>query len=806
MNINELYAIVKRWEKGLISSDDLLAYIHDYNPNLSIKGLEEIDRHKTLFSQNDEVLTKLFKVAEWFFYIFRLKDLENLILWQLKEEYKQQFSQKKGKTVFSMIRCTYLLEPFIIENFHKLYDVSLNWTFSFFKLQDTADIDTIIDNVRSNTPELKRLFEKSSDLKNTIFFPYDFRRHVYFLIHYNDDKNATSVVEQGFSFKDFSLKTKKTFFFFFWENNETKMKFLVIRNSPYKRYDTIMIDCLSKILWSITDYDPYPISDFSLIEKSQNLPSPAKWETSINKIYLHKTGVSSLLSVSWKDSYKDTKNICSGTDMNIYGMDLSQKANNDTTKEQIGESLSGCVNKKNIGLSTDTQYIEYWLNLLMSNKLIQNKDSNYWFKTETEIIKQCFLDWEFMIKNKDDEISGIVPYIKKVVGIWEKKDENIKKENIDFHSKQFLTEEMDPEKISILNNVKVELNLEEYIKWKINKTVCCIELRKDRYCWVKITFPMSKYDLQKTIIFIARNFDDILSEVLKEKTDNKIVFLENIDEEVIKILLENNLCGDIRSMEELSLLFSSKKEFDKNIKIKNKRQDWLHEEVDVIQISESGNGGEFEDLVTELISPFLSNHMSFWKNYTWMAIPDWFFFWKKNNDSQILVLYDCKSSKDISDYLDSGEQRKFGSYINLFPDNNLENNVFVIFWPKIDDSVLQKIGERKELSELLEKGNKILYIWAEVLELLNKILVYSRWEIINACLKKNILLQVIYEGVHIGKLVKLEKNKLKEQIKRYGFEKNWMHDELYKNIDSKTDWTLVIPDEIDKFKDYLRNL
>ena len=807
MNINELYAIVKRWEKGLISSDDLLAYIHDYNPNLSIKGLEEIDRHKTLFSQNDEVLTKLFKVAKWFFYIFRLKDLENLILWQLKEEYKQQFSQKKGKTVFSMIRCTYLLEPFIIENFHKLYDVSLNWTFSFFKLQDTADIDAIIDNVRSNTPELKRLFEKSSDLKNTIFFPYDFRRHVYFLIHYNDDKNATSVVEQGFSFKDFSLKTKKTFFFFFWENNETKMKFLVIRNSPYKRYDTIIIDCLSQILWSITDYDPYPISDFSLIEKSQNLPSPAKWETSINKIYLHKTGVSSLLSVSWKDSYKDTKNICSGTDMNIYGVELSQKANNDTTKEQIGESLSGCVNKKNIGLSTDTQYIEYWLNLLMSNKLIQNKDSNYWFKTETEIIKQCFLDWEFMIKNKDDEISGIVPYIKKVVGIWEKKDENIKKENIDFHSKQFLTEEMDPEKISILNNVKVELNLEEYIKWKINKTVCCIELRKDRYCWVKITFPMSKYDLQKTIIFIARNFDDILSEVLKEKTDNKIVFLENIDEEVIKILLENNLCGDIRSMEELSLLFSSKKEFDKNIKIKNKRQDWLHEEVDVIQISESGNGGEFEDLVTELISPFLSSHMAFWKGYIWTVIPDWVFFWKKNDDdSQILVLYDCKSSKNISSYLDSGEQRKFSSYIDLFPQKNQNRNVFVIFWPKTNNDELQKISERTEFNDLLQKGHKVLYIWADVLELLNKILIYPEWNIIGAHFKKNTLPNIICDEVQVWKLKMLEIEKVKEYIMKYALSQNEMNNELYQKIDKKTGWTVDIQKDIDNFKDYLRNL
>ena len=33
--------------------------------------------------------------------------------------------------------------------------------------------------------------------------------------------------------------------------------------------------------------------------------------------------------------------------------------------------------------------------------------------------------------------------------------------------------------------------------------------------------------------------------------------------------------------------------------------------MNVIQISESGNGGEFEDLVIELISPFLSSHMAF---------------------------------------------------------------------------------------------------------------------------------------------------------------------------------------------------
>ena len=318
---------------------------------------------------------------------------------------------------------------------------------------------------------------------------------------------------------------------------------------------------------------------------------------------------------------------------------------------------------------------------------------------------------------------------------------------------------------------------------------------------------MSKYDLQKTIIFIARNFDDILSEVLKEKTDNKIVFLENIDEEVIKILLENNLCGDIRPMEELSLLFSSKKEFDKNIKIKNKRQDWLHEEVDVIQISESGNGGEFEDLVTELISPFLSSHMAFWKSCIWAAIPDWVFFWKKNDDdSQILVLYDCKSSKNIFSYLDSGEQRKFSSYIDLFPQKNQNRNVFVIFWPKTNNDELQKISKRTEFNDLLQKGHKVLYIWADVLELLNKILIYPEWNIIGAHFKKNTLPNIICDEVQVWKLKMLEIEKVKGYIMKYALSQNEVNNELYQKIDKKTGWTVDIQKEIDNFKDYLRNL
>jgi hypothetical protein len=63
--------------------------------------------------------------------------------------------------------------------------------------------------------------------------------------------------------------------------------------------------------------------------------------------------------------------------MSIYSIDITQEANDEATRKKIAISLSGSVNKKNITLLTDTKYIEYWLNLLRSNKLIQNKNSNY---------------------------------------------------------------------------------------------------------------------------------------------------------------------------------------------------------------------------------------------------------------------------------------------------------------------------------------------------------------------------------------------------------------------------------------------
>lgn len=808
MNINELYAIVKRWEKGLISSDDLLSYIADSSPKLSIKNIDEIRNHEGHFSTEDELLTKLFKVAEWFFYIFNLNDLENLILSQLKEEDKLQFSQKKGRTYFSIIKCAYSLNSLIIEKFRKLYDVSLNWTFSFFRLKDPADIDAIIDKVRSDIPEMKRLFEKNSDLKNTIFFPYDFRNHVYFLIHYNDNQNATSLEEKEFSFRDLSVKTKKTFFFFFRNNEESGQNFLIIKNSPYQKYDRTIIECLNKILWLIIDYDSYPISDFSLIEKSENIPFPAKWTTSINKIYLYKPDISSLISVFWKEAYKDTQNICSGTEMSIYSIDITQEANDEATRKKIAISLSGSVNKKNITLLTDTKYIEYWLNLLRRNKLIQNKNSNYWFKTETEIIKQCFLDWEFMIKNLDDELYGISSFVESVLGIWEAKDKNISKEDIDFNKKQFRTDNIVGPKLSIVGNVKIKLNLAKYINEKIKKNAFCVQLKKEnRFCWRKIDFPSARGDLKDIVIFTARNFENILSDVLKEKKSNKILFLENIDEEVIKILLENNFCGDIKSIAELFLLFSNKKDFTKWFECNKQWKNKEIKEMNVIQISESGNGGEFEDLVIELISPFLSSHMAFWKGYIWTAIPDWVFFWKKNDDdSQILVLYDCKSSKNISSYLDSGEQRKFSSYIDLFPQKNQNRNVFVIFWPKTNNDELQKISERTEFNDLLQKGHKVLYIWADVLELLNKILIYPEWNIIGAHFKKNTLPNIICDEVQVWKLKMLEIEKVKEYIMKYALSQNEMNNELYQKIDKKTGWTVDIQKEIDNFKDYLRNL
>lgn len=808
MNIKELYEIVKQWKNSPISADDLFSYIAHSTPSLPIKNLDEIWDHPIPFSTEDEALTKIFKVAEWFFYIFSLNDLENLILWQLNEQYKQQFSQKKGRTFFSMIRCTYELEPLIIENFHKLYDVSLSWSFSFFRLNDTADIDTIIDNVRSYIPEMKRLFEKTSDLKNTIFFPYDFRKNVYFLIHYNDNKSATSVVEKGFSFENFSLKTKKTFFFFFWKNNQTGMQFLVIRNSPYQKYDKIIIECLSNMLWSIIDYDPYPISDFSLIEKGENVPNPDKWSTLVNKIYLHKTDVSSLISVSWKNAHKDTKSICDGTTMSISGIDLSLEANNQQTKEQIATSLSGSVKKKSVELTTDTKYVEYWFNLLMRNKLIQNDASNYLFKTEPDIIKQCFLDWEFIVKNSSDQLSGLIPYIEKTTGVWDFQDKDISIGGIDFDKKQFMTDDIVGQKLSIVGNVKIKLNLEKYIKEKIRMNVFCVQLKKEtRFCWRKIDFPSARDTLKDTVIFIARNFENILTDVLKEKKTNKILLLENIDEDLIKILLKYNFCGDIKPITELPLLFSKKNELKKWLEWSKSWKSKEIKEMNVIYVSKSGNGGEFEDLVSGLISPFLSSHMAFWKKYTWNAIPDWFFFWKKDNDnSQILVLYDCKSSKDIAHYLDSGEQRKFGSYINLFPQKNNERNVFVIFWPIINEEKLQQIWERKEFDELIKKGNKILYVGADVLEFLNKILIYPKWDIVGTHFKKNTLPNIICDEVQVWKLKMLETVKLKEYIRKYGLLENEMNNELYKNIDKKTDWTLDIQKEIEDFKIYLTGL
>lgn len=773
--------------------DDLIISNEDIDLYKIYLWKKEISKWQNIMSMDDENLDIIFNISRGFSSNMSLNYLKNLLLNEIEKKHTNfdKNSFEACSTFFSLIRKIWEIDSDLVERLYKLYDISFEWKYWFYHIDTEFDIDSANDFLIRNINKFKNCFQKNFWLNDCIFIPYNFRNNYYYILHYNESKN-NSFMEWVFM-TNVEIATKKSCIFFLWENDKTKQKFLVIKQVWKTNIEKSIVKVFNKLFDSDVSFYKYPIWNLAVIDWETWIKNPSNWTINIKNLNLHSILFDSVISFSWENVINDMKKLKGTTGINIFSANIQYECISNTTQKTVWHHiLNWKATKYFVEYQTDSQMLWYFLSLLNSSWLIQNSDVDN-INTKFKIITDCLLEWESFVLWKSDEIWELQEYVSKAINVMNPDQKEISLDHIDFKSLMFKGYNQWEE--SIIWNLKVWLDLEKLFQKNID---WCIKYERCNDWKVsKFSFPgvRTKY-LKWVVLLFAKNIEDVCN--LLEKKNKYLIFLKNekIEWELIKQLISQRIISKIYWIKKCEELLSRWKIFIKE----NVSWYWNQSEdmLNIKQISESSDWDEFEDAISLILEPFFNRYIPLWKWIRWISLPDWMIL-----DWWVNIFYDAKSTKDIFSYLKSEELRKFKSYIDiLFPDD--QDNLFICFWPTTSDDILWKIEERVEMKELLQWGKKIIYVWADCLEFLYKIISNDLFNNAWKFLKTDWLVELFKESCEIWHFRQLKKEKLKNDFIKYGFTGDF--DKILKKIDKRTESKVDYKREIEKLKDYAYNL
>lgn len=782
----KLSELIERVDDVVISKKD----IDSYKIYLEKK---DISKWKNVMSIDDPNLDMIYNISRWFESNISLEYFKNLILDELEKKDKNlnKYSFNNCSTFFSVIIKTSEIDSDLVNKIYGLYSISFEWKYWFYLIDTDFDIDNANSFLIKNMNLFKNRFIKNFWIKEGIIIPYYYRSHYYYILHYNELRNNSFM--EWFFLSNMKINTKKSCIFFFWENEKTWQKFLVIKQTWKLSLNNAIISTFIKYFDKVIDYHKYPIWNLNGMEIwNWIIKGPTSWNININNVELYWIWYDSVISFSWEHILKDISNFTNRWNkINLISADLQFESINETAKKNIGNYISWRVSRNWIEYITPNQNLWYFLSLLESSDLIQTK-AVWQFNTKDKIILECLFKGECFIKSELDEIWEIKDYIWEIFYISDWKIEKLKKEDIDFKNMSF--NEFSQYTWSIAWSLKITLNFEDLFKKIVDECANFTTFKDNKFSTVNFLRTRNE-DLKNTVIIFAEKFEDIMTFMKQGK--KYLLFLENsnINEELVKYLVSNKIIFKLFWKKSLSELFAKWKIFiEENVAnckyIENN-------DINVIEISESWNGDDFEDIISYILTNFIYNHISLWNRERWISLPDWIIFeWDKN------IFYDAKSSKNIVSYLWSDELRKFKSYIELFPTWK-SDNIFICFWPKIDTKWLSMIEERVEMKEILKGVQKIIYIWADCLDLLYQVTKQDWFKEIKWFIKPDWLTSIFSECASVWKFWQLDINYIKNKFK-YAFKD--VKPEILEKIEDRSKWKVDLMWTIENIKQYVNNL
>lgn len=228
--------------------------------------------------------------------------------------------------------------------------------------------------------------------------------------------------------------------------------------------------------------------------------------------------------------------------------------------------------------------------------------------------------------------------------------------------------------------------------------------------------------------------------------------------------------------------------------------------VDFWIISKSWDGDAFENAIARVLPKFFHFFMQFGNKYIGKTIPDGIIKSKGEDGNTLVALYDAKSSGRIISYINK-DSRKIDDYIWLFPKNNNNNCVFIIFGPEVSISEIEDLKDHPIWKKAIEDNKwKILYVSSKILDFFWYISRFEDFWWVRGYLNMEKVTQHLLDEVKIPSIKYLDIKKLQEEIiDTYLWDPSEVDKEIGKKLKSRTNWKLNLSEKHTQFKEYIRN-
>lgn len=706
------------------------------------------------------------------------------------------------------------------DNIETLFKINFWWTFKFFKINiweyisnfwlgksiSLADIELgILDMIKNN---LKDINDRIINSQEATVFPYTYNTHDYFLVHYNAKKKTTELKKYLPSQK--VIDSDNSFYFFFKELWWSL--FLVIRNSAHKKWSWV-IAALEDFTGPIFSYEESYLFDFSDI-KDHGLTSIAG-TVSLNRLKVSTNKIGSTLEISGEKPLADLKELLD-EDFDIKEIDLQYiwEPTGEWNKKDKTIKISSTITSASINITDKEKlYVNRLLTILWKLNIYTNTSIENAFSLESFVLSVLFSDSSVSLsKNLIKWRWEIENYINKIkycgIKYSEFTDTQIEKEQLKIRENKIILDTSKEDKID--GNVKIFLNKDLLYKTTIKElSYDAIVLDEEKKNLInRFTSP----GITDTDILFSETIDNLTKYLSTNQISNRkyIAFLKDsftINQEIM--FAEKHYCRLLWSSH-FSKFFTNPevfiKEYASTISIKqldipdSQLSETTSEEI--LELAGSGNQ-LFESYVPKILPYFFPVTISLWRKYTGTPIPDWVIISK---NPKCTFLYDCKSSKDIAKYVNNiSEVRKFSNYLDFFSTDVSNKNIFLIFWPTVDESTIGKTKERTDM--ISTKQARFIYIPSDVLCFLNYIIAYKDFLQLNWLISISKIVNYLLEIWTNTWFYYLKLGEFKIKLTKYWFDTTWEYNDATKivseNMESKTNWRLDLMWISNNFKKYI---